>query len=280
MAEESQVEPEANQTVVDGAESPAETTASATDTTAVSAEQPSGETKPARTFTQAELDEIVQKRIAKEQRKAQREADRRIAEAVKSVSPKQETKAADKPTPEQFSTTEDYVEAVAGWKANQIVTETLSKHAEQEQARRQQADADARTHAWTEQESDAEDKYEDYHDVTRNPNLHINDAMLSVIQASEVGTDLAYYLGKNLAESERIAKLPPILAAKELGKLELKVSSASTGKSPSKASPPITPIKGNGGTASNAPSDADSVTVWLAKRNAQLRAKQDAAKRK
>lgn len=233
---------------------------------------PEGE-KPDRTFTQAELDEILQKRLAKEHRKAQREADRRIAEAIKQNQPKAEPEQpSDRPTSDKFNSTEEYVEAIAGWKAEQIVAQREAKRAEQESAQRNQQSAEEAKRVWAEQEEAALEKYDDFEQVAYNPKLHISDAMMAAIQTSDVGTDLAYFLGKNPSEAERIAKLPPLLAAKELGKLEAKLPTVVNIKT-SNAPPPIRPIKGASVTTSNEPTDSDSVDAWLKKRNAQVEAR-------
>ena len=41
--------------------------------------------------------------------------------------------------------------------------------------------------------------------------------MAQTIQASDVGPDVAYYLGSNPREAERISRLSPYLQAKEIG---------------------------------------------------------------
>lgn len=256
----------------------ADKSATPTGDTAAPVKTPEGEEKPERKFTQAELDEILQKRLAKEHRKAQRDADRRIAEALNKATAEKQVAAPDKPTPDKFQSTEEYVEAVSAWTATKVIAEESTKRAQQEEARRQQAEADTRTHAWMDAEAEAEDKYADYMTVTRNPALQINDAMLQVIQQSEVGPDLAYFLGKNPAEAERIAKLPPLVAAKELGKLETKVSIAPAVQV-SRVPDPIKPIRAAHSTANAEPSDNDPMAVWLAKRNAQVAAKMAARKR-
>jgi len=47
----------------------------------------------------------------------------------------------------------------------------------------------------------------------------ITNVMAESIQNSEIGPDVAYYLGTNIKEAERIARLSPILQAKEIGKM-------------------------------------------------------------
>ncbi len=70
--------------------------------------------------------------------------------------------------------------------------------------------------------------------------------MADTIRASEVGPDVAYYLGTNVKETERIARLPPILQAKEIGKIEAKLADNPPVKRTTSAPAPITPVTARG----------------------------------
>ena len=63
------------------------------------------EKQPAKTFTQEDLDAAIGKRLAREQRRWERESQQRIAEAV--------PKPADDLRADQFASAEDYAEASA-----------------------------------------------------------------------------------------------------------------------------------------------------------------------
>lgn len=238
--------------------------------TAIAPEAPvSGEQQPEapKTFTQEELDAIVAKRIAKEQRKAQREADRRIAEALQQRPPEQPEAPADRPKPEAFKTTEEYVEAVAEWKTGQVIKKLETERQQKEAERRQVESAQALEATWQESVSKAEEKYDDFAQVTNNPQLPISPVMAQAIKASSVGAEVAYFLGKNPDEAARIARLPAFLAVKEMGKLEAKVEAAppEAPKKPSAAPAPIKPINGKVG-AGSAPETTDPKSLdWYQK---------------
>jgi hypothetical protein len=68
--------------------------------------------------------------------------------------------------------------------------------------------------------------------------------MAQTIQASEIGPDVAYFLGSNPKEADRISRLAPLLQAREIGKLEAKIASDPPVKKVSSAPAPITPIRG------------------------------------
>ena len=103
---------------------------------------------------------------------------------------------------------------------------------------------------YNEREEVAREKFDDFEQVAYNPNLKITQIMAQTIQSSDVGPEVAYYLGTNPKEAERISRLAPLLQAKEIGKLEVKVSDAPPVKRTSSAPAPISPVKtaSNGGT--------------------------------
>ena len=187
------------------------------------------ETQPEspKSFSQEELDAAIGKRLAREQRKWEREA--RQAEAPKPV-------PVEHVTPEQYTTTEEYVEALTTSKAQQIV--------QQQQYAKQQQELLGSYH---EKEEDARGRYEDFEQVAYNPKLPITDVMAQTIQAADNGPDIAYYLGTNPKEADRIARLTPILQAKEIGRLEAKVASEPATKRTSSAPAPISPVTARGG---------------------------------
>lgn len=230
----------------------AENAAPVTETTAVSADSPVAgeeskpETKPeSRTFTQDELDKIVAKEKARVERRLAKEIRREVEEALKAQTPQapQTPEAAAKPKPDQFSTTEEYVEALAAFKAEEIFrTKTQESESQRREAELRQRHQSVVT-SYQERVEQAMEKYPDFEDVAYSPDVPITNAMAATIQESEKGPDIAYFLGKNPAEAQRIAKLSPFLQAKELGKLEAKLESAPAPVRTSNAPPPINPIR-------------------------------------
>ena len=191
-------------------------------------------------FTQGELDAAIGKRLAREQRKWERE--QKQAEAPKPVPVEQVL-------PDQFTTTEEYVEALTTSKAQQIV--------QQQQFEKQRQELLGGYH---DKEEVARDKYEDFEQVAYNPKLPITDVMAQTIQASDNGPDIAYYLGINPKEADRISRLVPLLQAKEIGRLEAKIASDPVTKQTSRAPAPISPVTPrNGGSSSFDTTDARSI---------------------
>jgi hypothetical protein len=183
---------------------------------------------PQKTFSQEELDAIISKRLAKEQRKWEREQKLRSA-------PKPAAEPIEVPPVDQFESPEAYAEALAERKAQEL----LAKR----DAERQHAEL---LEAYHEREEDARTKYDDFEQVAYNPQLPVTQVMAQTIQASEIGPDIAYYLGLNPKEAERISRLPPFQQAKEIGKMEAKLADNPPTKKPSSAPAPIAPITPRG----------------------------------
>lgn len=93
---------------------------------------------------------------------------------------------------------------------------------------------------WKKQLKIGEDKYDDFQKVITSQGVRITDSMAMTIAESEGGAEIAYFLGKNVKESERIANLSLPNQVKEILKLELRFQKQTTN-----APAPITPHKGN-----------------------------------
>ena len=203
---------------------------------ATAAPEPAVETpeaeKPVKTFTQEELDAAIGKRLAREQRKWEREQAMRQAQAMPQV-------PAEIPPMEQFESPDAYAEALAYKKAQELI--------QQREMQRQHAEI---LSAYSEREEVASEKYADFKQVAYGDHVRITQVMADTIRASEVGPDVAYYLGSNPSEAAKIADLPPFLQAKEIGRLEAKLLSNPPVKKTTSAPPPIAPVTARGGNAS------------------------------
>ena len=104
-------------------------------------------------FTQAELDAMIGKRLAREQRKWEREQQARLAErqAAQSV-------PAELPPADQFESPEAYAEALAVRKAEELIA--------QRELQKQRAQIED---AYAEREEEARGKYDDFEQVAYNP---------------------------------------------------------------------------------------------------------------
>ncbi len=215
--------------------------------------------KPSPTFTQEELDAKVGKRIAQERRKWEREQAARVIETPRSV-PTEPVK------PEQFETWEDFAEA----RAEQISEQKL----QQRDIQRQRTEIDS---TYEDRAEDARAKYDDFDQIVRNPNLRITNEMAETIKSSDIGPDLAYHLGMNPKEALRIASLSPLQQAREIGKLEVKLSTEPAVKRTTSAPAPINPVSARSTNTSYDTTDPRSAKTmsdseWItAERNRQMK---------
>lgn len=240
-----------------------ETASPATDVSSPEVAEESQEQKSGKVFSQEEVDALIGKRLAREQRKWEREQQRRAAETQTVTS----APSTELPPVDQFESPEAYAQALAYQKAEELI-------AQREQARQQAALLES----YHEKEEHARDKYEDFEQVAYNPNLRITDVMAQTIQASDIGPDLAYYLGSNPKEADRISRLSPYLQAKEIGKIEVKLSDNPPAKKTTSAPAPIAPVtaRSTGGTAYDTTDPRStknmSVSEWIeAERQRQIR---------
>lgn len=215
------------------------------------AESPKAETVAAeevekqaeRTFTQAELDKAVQERLAKEQRKFERERrqelereNERLRAAQSQPKP---VEAPGRPDRKDFADDGDWIEAVSDWKASQKISQELSAHQQrlQQSTQQQEFTKAVQTHAQREQAFRAANP--SYDDVVTD-DLPISRPMAETILLSEKGPEIAMYLGNNPEEAARIFNLPAPLAAKEIGKIEGKLEAPAP--KISKAPAPMKPV--------------------------------------
>ena len=189
----------------------------------VSVETTPEEQQPTKSFTQEELDAIVSKRLAREQRKWEREQRLAELQAPKPVAPPAD--------PNDFETAQQYAEALAEQKAQELL-------AKREAAKQQEAIVEA----YRDREEAIRDRYDDFEQVAYNPSLPVTDFMAQAIQASDIGPEVIYWLGSNPAEARRISGLPPILQAKEIGTIEAKLVVNPPVKKTSTAPAPIAPV--------------------------------------
>ena len=212
-------------------------------TAAPDTEETTPDAPPEKTFTQAELDAILQKRIAKVSRQAERDAVSReqriqaeVAERIARQAP-QPVAPSGEPKPAQFQDYESYIAALTDFKVEQRMSGFRQESEAQQQARAQREQAETVQQKF----SAASKKYDDFNEVALADDVPISKPMAAAISESDLGGELAYYLGSHIDEADRISRLSPVHQIRELMKLETKLSAPPTA---TKAPPPIVPSSG------------------------------------
>lgn len=227
----------------------------------------------------ADLPERVRKQIGKKHR-AMREAEefarqlygdktaaeQRAERAEAALKALQDAKsgpatAKDSKEPKQsdFETVGDYAEALAEYKVEKKFAE---REARQEQQRREHAAQEA-SNALDQRIAATIKEIPDYLEVIKDCELDAPPHVSVYIAESPIGPKIGYHFAKNPDDFDRIAKLSPIRAIAELGKLEdrlekkpdVKADKADAGTvvTVSRAPTPITPLEGKSATVQKDP---------------------------
>lgn len=179
-----------------------------------------------------------------------------------------------RPDRSKFESDEEYIEAVAEWKADQ----RLAKREREQAEARAAAERDQVAKNWQKAQQRARAEIDDYDDVVKASDVQLPGHLHEAILESDVGPHLAYYFAKHPSEAKRFAAMSPTTAIRQLGKLEDKLADddgeaappAKAAPSPavekSKAPPPITPVKDG---RSSDPGPAHSFDEYRARRMAE-----------
>jgi len=167
---------------------------------------------------------------------------RQLEKVPEPKAPEKPVEQTTQPVSTQYQDYDQYVDALTDWKIEQRESVTRVATAKQEQKNRQDA--------FFIKIDKAKEKHPDFDEVARKPSEQggptINPPMFETLMDCEHGDDIAYYLGQNVEESHRIASLPPLAAAREIGKLEAQFAGPTPPpqKKTTKAPAPTKPVGG------------------------------------
>jgi hypothetical protein len=122
-----------------------------------------------------------------------------------------------------------------------MVQQAMREQTHRAEAERQQREVEARITQFQTREASVAEKYADYEAVAHNPDLPISQLTADAIQSSPVGPEIAYYLGSNSAEAQRIYGLSPLEQALSIGRIEASFTRAASKKN-TNAPPPVSPV--------------------------------------
>jgi len=223
---------------VDQSTAQKETTPPSEDTEAQKEEK----TQAEKTFTQAELDEILEKRTAKIARQRDKERERREAHEQELAQLRPKQPLAGKPQLSQFDNdAEAYAEALANWKIDEQVRAIND------------LDAEKAKRSFSARVNEFKEDLEDVPNVNFDKlvRLKLSDAAIEAMLDSPLRVKLAAHLLTNKSDAERIESISsPARQAVELGKLEVKLS-APVAKKVSQTPAPITPVGARGSAPSS-----------------------------
>ena len=240
--------------------------------------------KPERTFTQAELDAAIEKRLAKERRKRHEiEIRAKVAEelALKKggdQKPENQPQPTGEPKREQFDTYEAYIEARAEWKAEQKIEAKWKERDTKSQEDSSKAEQQKRAEDFRKRTKELAKEIKDFDEVmaeaTSDPEAPVSRLFAEPINECDNPAAVLYHLAKNPEEAERIASLGAHKQAREIWALEAKLKAEPPPKKPSNAPEPIAPVGGKVAAGDKEPDAKTNPQGWYAWRQKQ------AAKRK
>lgn len=155
--------------------------------------------------------------------------------------------AADAQGQPRYKSYEEFVAARARWEARQEFR-AQAESFQRQQAERAAQERDQRlTEAHTERLAKARTAIPNFDQRVANAgNIPVSAPMREFIRDSDYGPELTVYLCEHPADAQRLSTLHPVLLAREIGRLEARVSAAPSGPAAtptiSKAAPPIKPV--------------------------------------
>ena len=168
--------------------------------------------------------------------------------------------SAARPSQDDFETYEQYQEALVDWKVTLRLTERDVVERERIERDSTNRAREKSVAAHTARIDTFRQEHDDFDAVIeQGKDLPMTAPMQDSVMNSDMGPAVMYHLCRFPEECDRIAALPPMVAIREMGKLEARIEAAQTGPVSSAASVtqaprPIKPV-GGGATASTVPLD-------------------------
>lgn len=228
-------------------------------------QQEQEEAKPAKTFSQEEVDALIAKRLAKEARK-----QGRIEAEAASLREQLQKLAPPEPKRGDFASDEEHEQA----RIQHAIKEEARKLAAEQvkQLAEQQKQQSAVSTFWSKADEVVE-RFPDFEQAVTDPTFAFSGDVYEFAMDSEIGPELAYHLSKNRQKLAAIHAMPSIKAARALLDLEAELKAKPKAR-PSNAPEPINPVGNRGRATSSAlPSDSDDIETWMRKERARTQRK-------
>ena len=160
----------------------------------------------------------------------------------------------ERPSRVNYESEEDYEDSLFEWRddatqrqsspvqAQQVSTQPVAPQAPQSRVSKEAIDS------WHDDCDTVADKYADFDEVINNKALPVSGIMADTMVETKNGAEVAYHLGKNPVEAQRIAGLSPVQQMMEIQKLAENFTTSIT-----TAPDPITPTAGQDSFAGKDP---------------------------
>ena len=202
-------------------------------------------------------EEARQKR--RDRRQRSKEAKRAALDALERI---KGAGSGDEPKEGDFDDYVEFVAAKAVWRSQESGRTRELTAAEAEAKAADAAEREAYETDFREQVAAAKLRHKDFEAVAFRQDMHVSPDLAAMVKSSDQGAELAYYLGKNPETASRISTMSAVEAAREVGRIEARLSSPPPPRKTTTAPPPVGTVRAGGGSASSAPSDPDEYRKW------------------
>lgn len=212
---------------------------------------------------QGRIDELTRQR-----RETERERDYWRMQAEQGKAQTSAQAAPTKPTPDKFDDHNEYVEALTEFKAQEIFNKNMTQNAERQAA---QVTADT----FSERIAAFREQAPDFDAVVGGSTAPIAPHVMSELQESARGAELAYHFAKNPDALQALNGMKPNAAARELGRLEATLPAFKAAEAPPPvekkitSAPPPAGTLGTQGRSTSTPVDKMSHDEYRAYRKTQ-----------
>jgi len=228
----------------------------------------------------------VQKRIGdltKKFRTAERERDferaKRLETEARLNNILSKIPSTEKPKKTDFEDEDAFIEALTEWKVDSKLKASQNREVVETANKEEKAAVLATFNVLDDVMEKGKEKYSDFNDLAFDADLVLSPGVVQLSLDTENPEDVLYYLVSNPEESERISSLSDVKAAKEIGKIEVKLAGEKAvdaeskkpiapTKKQSKAPAPITPVVTTGAVDKDPSAmSAKEYRAWREKKN-------------
>lgn len=220
------------------------------------------EKQPDKTYTQAELDAIVQRRLAKAKRSEADTLRQEVEELKRRIQPPQAPQATAEPKRENFEDYDAFVRAQAEHAAKDVARREFDRLQKEAAAKAEQEKRNKTVREFEKRQEQARQQFEDYDDAIASLEVSFPDGFMDAIVESDKGAEVAYFLATHKDEAERIAGLGRNAAIRELGKLEAKLEKPAVTRT-TKAPQPLAPVSGSSAGLKFDPYNDDDMEAYV-----------------
>ena len=182
---------------------------------------------------------------ARDQAKAEAQKEREAREALEVrvrelEGSKPEVKTTSEPKPEQFTDAFEYAKALAEYSAEAA----LANRDRQDAENRASSERLKLIKGWETRLKATKAEIPDFAEMVESSTVTVSDPIRDAILESDIGPRILYHLAENEDFALKLNEMPLITAIREIGKLEARLEKPAESVTRSKASAPISPIRG------------------------------------